>query len=99
MRVWPAGADGVKARAVVLGAAPLVVFDGPPSPIDLAALADYPTRDRDDAVAAIGQVQCRASQGGDSAGKNARPPIQTAGALRASVVYDRSAQEESKGIP
>jgi hypothetical protein len=85
MRVWPAGGDGVKARAVVLGATPLVVFGGPRSPIDLAAPADYPTRERDDTVAAAGQVRCSARRGGNSAGKNARPPIQMAGALRASV--------------
>jgi hypothetical protein len=62
---------------------------GPPSPIDLAAPADYSTRDRDDIVASADQVRCSARRSGDSAGKNARPPIQTAGALRASVGFYR----------
>ena len=44
-----------------------------------------PTRDRDDSFAAAGQVRSSARRGGDSAGKNASPPIQKAGALRASV--------------
>ena len=59
-------------------ATPLVIFGRSSLPIDLAASADYPTRDMDDTVAAAGQVRCSARRGGDSAVKNVRPPIQTA---------------------